>query len=132
MNVQRKYGEGAELVWKDRKRFLGMPLSFTRYLLVKKPGSWMKVYSNVGFLTNVIDEVNVYRICDIGFQQGLLGKLVNTGTVTLYSSDASKPTFILKNVKNPYQVRDMFSALMEEQRKLNNVRLAEFHAHDEG
>ena len=27
MNVVKKYGEGAELVWNDRKRFMGMPLS---------------------------------------------------------------------------------------------------------
>lgn len=131
MNIQKKYGEGAELVWKDRKRFLGMPLSFTRYALVKKPGSWMKVFSNVGFLTSVIDEVNVYRICDITFSQTLLGKILNTGTVTLYSSDESKPTFVLQNVKNPYKVRDMFSNVMEEQRKLNNIRMTEFHAHDD-
>lgn len=130
MDIQRKYGTGAELLWHDRKRFLGMPLSFTRYQLIKKPGEWVKVFLNVGFLSSNIDEINAYRICDIGFKQSLLGKMLNTGTITLFSSDESKPTLVLKNVKDPYQVRDMFSTIAEEQRKLNNIRISEFHRHD--
>ena len=74
-SIEKKYGEGAELIWQDRKRFLGMPLSFTRYSLVKKPGAWMKLFSNVGFFSSYIDEVNLYRICDIDFRQSLFGKI---------------------------------------------------------
>ena len=130
MNVSRKYGAGAELVWKDRKRWLGMPLSFTRYVLVRKPGAWFKLFLDIGFLSTHLDEINVYRICDIGFRQGLLGKMLNVGDVTLYTSDESMPTVVLKNIKNPHRVRDMFSTYMEEQRKANNIRMAEFHDHD--
>ncbi len=130
MNIQRKYGEGAELIWHDRKRFLGLPLSFTRYELVRKPGAWFKIFCNVGFFGSYIDEVNLYRICDIDFHQSLLGRILNTGVVTLYSNDETKPTFVLKNVKNPFQVRDMFSTYVEEQRKLYNIKLTEFHRHD--
>ena len=130
MNVESKYGEGAELVWQDRKRFLGLPLSFTRYLLVKKPGQWVKIFVNVGLFTNYINECNAYRICDIKFKQSLLGKLLNYGTIVLLTSDESLPTLVLKNIKNPYQVRDMFANLAEEQRKLHNIRLTEFHDHD--
>ena len=107
-----------------------MPLSFTRYVLVRKPGSWFKLFLDVGFLSTHLDEVNVYRICDIGFNQGLLGKMLNVGDVTLYTSDESMPTVVLKNIKNPHRVRDMFSTYMEEQRKANNIRMAEFHDHE--
>jgi len=130
MNTEKKYGNGTELLWKDRKRFMGMPLSFTRYNLVKKPGSWIKMFSNIGLLYSAIDEVNLYRVCDIQFHQSLFGKIFNTGTVTLLSNDESKPTFVLRNIKNPFRIRDMLSNLVEEQRKLHNVRLTEFHAHD--
>ncbi len=130
MNVSRKYGAGAELVWKDRKRWLGMPLSFTRYVLVRKPGSWFKLFVDIGFLSTHLEEVNVYRIIDIGFRQGLLGKMLNVGDITLYTSDESMPTVSLRNIKNPHRVRDMFSTYMEEQRKANNIRLAEFHDHE--
>lgn len=130
MNIRRVYGEGAELIWNDRKRFLGMPLSFTRYMLIRKEGAWFKIFQNVGLLYSQIDEVNLYRICDITLRQSLFGKILNTGTVILYSADESKSTLVLKNIKNPFRVRDMISNYVEEQRKVHNVRLAEFHNHD--
>lgn len=130
MNIQKKYGEGAELIWRDRKRFLGMPLSFTRYLLIRKPGAWCKLFLDVGLLTSYVDEVNMYRVCDIRFRQGLLGKILNTGTIVFLASDESKSTVVLKNVKNPYHIKDLITTLVEEERKLHNVRVTEFHDHD--
>ncbi len=129
--IEKKYGEGAELLWKDRKRYFGLPLSFTKYSLVKKPGAWVKVFLNVGLLSSRIDEINAYRICDIRMKQSLLGKMFNYGDIVLLSSDESQPTLLLKNIKNPYQVRELFSTVAEEQRKLNNIRVAEFHSHDD-
>lgn len=128
MNIERKYGEGAELVWKDRKRWLGMPLSFTRYRLIRKPGQWFKIFSDIGFTFSVVEEINLYRIYDISLNQSLIGKMLNTGTVILYSNDERTPKFVLKNIKDPFKVRDMFSNYVEEQRKLNNVRITEFQA----
>ena len=130
-SIERKYGEGAELLWKDRKRYFGLPLSFTTYSLVKKPGAWVKVFLTVGLLSSRVDEINAYRICDIRMKQSLLGKMFNYGDVVLLSSDESQPKLLLKNIKNPYQVREMFSSVAEEQRKLNNIRVAEFHSHDD-
>ena len=126
MNVEKKFGKGAVLVWKDRKRFLGMPLSFTRYYLIKKPGSWFKIFSDIGLSYSVVDEVNLYRVYDISLSQSFVGKMFNTGTVVLYSNDERTPKFVLKNVKDPFKVRDMFSNYIEEQRKLNNVHVTEF------
>ncbi len=126
MNVEKKFGKGAVLVWKDRKRFLGMPLSFTRYYLIKKPGSWFKIFSDIGLTYSVVDEVNLYRVYDISLSQSFVGKMFNTGTVVLYSNDERTPKFVLKNVKDPFKVRDMFSNYIEEQRKLNNVHVTEF------
>ena len=126
MNVEKKFGKGAVLVWKDRKRFLGMPLSFTRYYLIKKPGSWFKIFSDIGLTYSVVDEVNLYRVYDISLSQSFVGKMFNTGTVVLYSNDERTPKFVLKNVKDPFNVRDMFSNYIEEQRKLNNVHVTEF------
>ncbi len=128
MNVEKKFGEGTELIWHDRKRWCGMPLSFTRYYLVRKPGSWVKVFSDIGLLYSAIDEVNLYRIYDISFHQSLSGKIFNTGNIVLLSNDEKNPRFVMKNVKNPLQIRDMFSTMIEEQRKLNNVRVTEFQA----
>ena len=128
MNVEKKFGQGARLVWKDRKRFLGMPLSFTRYYLIKNGDVWFKVFRDVGLLYTHIEEVNLYRMYDISLHQSFADKIFGTGTVTLYSNDERCPQLVLKSIKTPFQVRDMFSQLIEEQRKANGVHVAEIQA----
>ncbi len=125
MNVKKRYGENAVLIWKDRKRFCGLPLSFTRYYLIKNGDAWFKTFRDVGLLSTHIEEVNLYRMYDISLSQSLSDKIFGTGTVVLYSNDERQPQLVLKNIKNPFQVRDMFSQLIEEQRKANGVHVAE-------
>ena len=47
-------------LWKDRKRYLGLPLSFTRYMLSED-----RLFVSVGFLNIKDDEILLYRIRDI-------------------------------------------------------------------
>ena len=49
-----------ECLWKDRKRHLGLPLSFTRYSL-----SDDRLFVSEGFLNIKDDEVLLYRVRDI-------------------------------------------------------------------
>ena len=47
-------------VWTDKKRtFLGLPWSFTRYILTEK-----KLITRKGFLNITEDEVELYRVLD--------------------------------------------------------------------
>jgi len=128
MNVEKRYGKGTELVWKDRKRFMGMPLSFTRYYLVRKPGAWCKLFCDIGFTYSEIEEINMYRVVDISFRQSLFGKMFNTGSITLRTSDETQASLILVNVKNPAKVRQMLADVVEEERQKHNVHITEFHS----
>jgi len=129
MDIKRKYGPNAELVWKDRRRRWGLPLSFTRFRLVKaQDNSWCKLFSEVGLLFTNFDEINLYRIKDIALDQTLGDKLFNTGTITLYSNDSVAPVFKLLHIAEPYKVRTMLSSMIEEQRKIHGVKVTEFQA----
>ena len=121
-----KFGEGAEIVWQDRKRYFGLPISFTRYSLVRNGVAWFKLFSNIGLLYSVVDEINLYRIYDITLSQSLFDKILGIGSITLYTSDKRASQFTLSHIKHPYQVRDMLSQYIEEQRKLHKVAVAEF------
>lgn len=125
MNV-RKYGKNAELLWKDRKRYFGLPLSFTRYSLIKNGDEWFKLFCAIGLLSTTIDEINLYRIKDLSLHQTLFDKIFGTGTITLYSNDVRNPIFYLRRVKDPFKVRDILSSFIEEQRAIKGVRVAEF------
>lgn len=121
----KKFGKNTELIWKDRKRYFGLPISFTRYALIKNGDEWFKIFSDVGLLYSAIDEVNLYRIKDISLHQSLGDKIFGTGTITLYSNDSSAPMFVIRHVKDPYRVRDLLSTNIEHQRQLKGIRVSE-------
>ena len=125
MNVKRKYGQNAELLWKDRKRYFGLPWSFTRYSLVKNEDKWFKVFCEVGLLYTIVEEINLYRIKDITLHQTLGDKIFGTGTISLYSNDTKMPVMYLRHIAHPYKVRDYLSNQIEEQRRIAGVNVAE-------
>ena len=121
-----RFDKGCEIIWKDRKRRMGLPLSFYRYYIVKKDGEWVKFFRHKGFLSAIIDEINVYRCYDVTLHVSLFDKLFGTGTIEIASNDANCPMFHLRHVKNPYKVRDLISSLIEIERKKKHIGVTEF------
>lgn len=121
-----KFDKDCEVLWKDRKRYFGLPISFTRYYIVKKEGEWVKLFSHKGFLSSVIDEVNLYRCYDVTLHISLADRIFKTGTVSVKANDDSTPDISIKNVANPYKVRDLMSGLIEVERKKKKIGITEF------
>ena len=119
------YDKTAQLIWKDRKRYLGMPLSFTRYGFLKKEGEYAKLVNINGWLSSKTEEVNMYRIDDFSVDQSLFDKIFNVGTITVFCKDASCDKLILQKVKNPYKVREMLNKLVLEDRRRVGLRQSE-------
>lgn len=115
--------KGSEYIWKDRKRFLGMPLSFTRYAL-----SQDRLFMSVGFLSIKDEEVLLYRIRDINTSRTLWQRIFGVGTVTVVSSDKSLPTLVLKNIKNPMGVKELLHEQVEDMKIRRRVRVGEIMA----
>ena len=51
---------GVETLWSDRKRVLGMPLTFTKYFLSED-----RLFMQTGLLNMKMEEVLLYRVSDI-------------------------------------------------------------------
>ena len=107
-------------LWKDRKRYLGLPLSFTRYALSED-----RLFLSVGFLSIKDDEVLLYRIRDITTTRTLWQRLFGVGTVTVVSSDKTMPTLQLKNIKRPVAVKELLHKQVEEMQIRRRVRVGE-------
>ena len=120
-----KFPKDCKILWQDRKRHLGLPISFYRYYLVEKEGEWVKLYRHKGFLTSIVDEINVYRCYDLSLIISLADKIFRTGTIEIYSNDAKAPIFHLRHVTKPYEIRDQLSSLIEVERKKRHVSIAE-------
>ena len=128
-----KTGEGITMsinikcLWKDRKRHLGLPLSFTRYQLSED-----RLFVSVGFLNIKDDEVLLYRVRDIDTQRSLWQRIFGVGTVTVMSSDKTMPTLVLKNIKDPLMVKELIHNQVEEMKIQRRVRFGEIATTDMG
>ena len=114
-----------EYLWKDRKRYLGMPISFTRYQLSED-----RLFLSVGFLNIKDDEILLYRVRDIATTRNLWQRLFGVGTVTVVSSDKTMPVLELKNVKDPVFVKELIHKQVEEMKIQRRVRFGEIMTTD--
>ena len=114
-----------EYLWKDRKRYFGMPISFTRYCLSED-----RLFLSVGFLSIKDDEILLYRIRDIATSRSLWQRLFGVGTVTVVSSDKTMPTLVLQNVKDPVMVKELIHRQVEEMKIQRRVRFGEITTTD--
>lgn len=112
--------KGEEYIWKDRKRFLGLPLSFTRYALSED-----RLFLSVGFFSIKDDEMLLYRVRDITVSRTLGQRLFGVGSVTVLSSDKSQPTLVLKNIKQPMRVKELIHDNVEEMKIRRRMRFGE-------
>lgn len=111
-----------EILWKDRKRTIfGLPLSFTKYSLDEE-----RLFIESGFLNSKEDEVRLYRITDISLTRTLGQKLFGLGSIKCCSADKTLGDFIIKNIKNPKEVKEQISELVEKQRDAKRVSSREF------
>ena len=114
-----------ESLWKDRKRYFGLPLSFTRYSLSED-----RLFISEGFLNIKDDEILLYRVKDIDTHRSLWQRLFGVGTVVVASSDKTMPNLVLKNIKNPVFVKELIHKQVEEMKIKRRVRFGEIMTDD--
>ena len=112
-----------EYIWKDRKRFMGMPLSFTRYAIGED-----RLFLSVGLLNLKDEELLLYRVRDITTSRNLWQRIFGMGSVTVYSSDKTTPALILKNIKAPMDVKELLHQQVEQAKLQRRMRLGEIVA----
>lgn len=122
----KQFGKNTKILWRDRKRWCGLPLSFTRYYLVEKEGSWLKLFTSVGLFSTLGEEINLYRIYDISVSCSFTNKIWGTGTLILHCNMNNTEEVVLQRVKDPYKVRAMLAELIEVERAKKGYRIAEF------
>lgn len=108
------------LIWRDKKRFMGMPISFTRYSLSND-----RLFLSVGCFTIRDEEILLYRVRDINTKRTLWQRLFGVGTITVTSSDKSMPVLEIKNVRDPMTVKEQIHDHVEEAKRQHRVRFSE-------
>lgn len=111
-----KFVDDEPILWKDRKRILGLPISFTRYSFDSN-----RFYLKVGFLNIKSDEVLLYRILDIRLSRSLFQRIFGVGSITLLTADKSNNEIIIKNIKKSDRVYKALSNIVEKERDEKRV-----------
>lgn len=115
-----------QYVWSARKRnALGLPWTFTQYALSED-----RLFVTSGLLKTVENEVRLYRVLDLSLSRTLLQKIFGMGTIHVASADRTLGNFDLVNIKNPDQVKEQLSTLVEENRDRKRVTNREFMGED--
>lgn len=115
--MARNNDAGIEYVWTDRKRVLGMPLTFTKYRLSED-----RLFLEKGLLNVKEEEVLLYRIRDIKLTMNLFQRMVGVGNICIMSSDQSAPHLDIVNVKDPRRVKELIHQSVEEAKEKRRVR----------
>lgn len=106
-----------DVKWHDKRRYLGMPISFTRYILTDK-----KLITRCGLFSLKEDEVNLYRVYDKRIEMGFFERLFNCGTIILLSKDADSSKKVIKSVKNVRTTAKLIDEYIEAERTKYAVR----------
>ena len=114
-------------LWKDRKRILGLPITFTRYRL-----SGDRIFRETGLLNLKEEEVLLYRVRDLELKRSLFQRMFGVGTVCVHSSDKTTPHLDLLNIKNPREVKELIHRQVEEMKLSRRMRTTELLGGQEG
>lgn len=109
-----------EKLWADRKRYFGLPLSFTKYSLSEN-----RLFCETGLLHLKEEEVLLYRIRDITLSRSLSQRIFGVGTVCVISSDKTASHLDIINVKNAREVKERIFAKVEEAKEKRRIRATE-------
>lgn len=117
MNMEKIKRDYGNVIWTGKKCILGMPISFTRYILTDTT-----LYSKIGLLNIKEDEIELYRVYDKNLTFTLGQRIFGVGTITLISKDIDSPEKKLISVKKPREVKRYIDDTVKAQRDKYMVR----------
>ncbi len=117
MNLEKCRSIYGDVMWTGKKNILGMPISFTRYIITDT-----KLITRVGFLNISEDEIELYRIIDKTMNFPLSQRIFGFGTIKITAKDSDKHVKIIKSIKNPRGVKQILDELIRQQHDKYYVR----------
>lgn len=105
-----------EKIWQERKRIMGLPLSFTKYSLSED-----RFFTDTGFLNTTEDQLQLYMVKDISLKRSLFQKILGLGTIELETGDKSNPSLLIENIPGAEDVKEKIYQLVLEAKKDRRV-----------
>ena len=100
-----------EFVEKKRWLFLGLPFTFTRYVIKED-----MITVDTGVFTKVENDCYMYKVQDVEHTASIWERMVGLGTIVCYTGDTTHPKLLIEHIRNSKQIKEFILKESEEAR----------------
>ena len=117
-----------EFVEKKRWLFLGLPFTFTRYMIKED-----MITVDTGVFTKVENDCYMYKVQDVEHTASIWERMVGLGTIVCYTGDTTHPQLLIEHIRNSKQIKEFILKESEEARlKRRTVNMLDIGSGDIG
>lgn len=100
-----------EFVEKKRWLFLGLPFTFTKYMIKED-----MITVDTGVFTKVENDCYMYKVQDVEHTASIWERMVGLGTIVCYTGDTTHPKLIIEHIRNSKAIKEFILKESEEAR----------------
>ncbi len=117
-----------EFVEKKRWLFLGLPFTFTKYMIKED-----MITVDTGVFTKVENDCYMYKVQDVEHTASIWERMVGLGTIVCYTGDTTHPKLLIEHIRNSKQIKEFILKESEEARlKRRTVNMLDIGSGDIG
>ena len=100
-----------EFVEKKRWLFLGLPFTFTKYVIKAD-----MITVDTGVFTKVENDCYMYKVQDVEHTASIWERMVGLGTIVCYTGDTTHPKLLIEHIRNSKAIKEFILKESEEAR----------------
>lgn len=100
-----------EFVEKKRWLFLGLPFTFTKYVIKED-----MITVDTGVFTKVENDCYMYKVQDVGHTASIWERMAGLGTIVCYTGDTTHPKLLIEHIRNSKAIKEFILKESEEAR----------------
>ena len=100
-----------EFVEKKRWLFLGLPFTFTKYVIRED-----MITVDTGVFTKVENDCYMYKVQDVEHTASIWERMVGLGTIVCYTGDTTHPKLLIEHIRNSKAIKEFILKESEEAR----------------
>ena len=100
-----------EFVEKKRWLFLGLPFTFTKYVIKED-----MITVDTGVFTKVENDCYMFKVQDVEHTASIWERMVGLGTIVCYTGDTTHPKLLIEHIRNSKAIKEFILKESEEAR----------------